>query len=606
MSDVRPAMPFRALMFGRLLLTILALMTASELVIGTVIYRRLRADLESDLGQRLVRVAQLMALGIDTPLVIQFRDGDERLTAYRLVQTRLSDQARAAGVARAYVVNTTLHTLVDSRADALVGDTRYALLANRLEIARAVEGHSTPTHLYRDEEGRTRLSAIAPLQDGAGRLVALIGVDASPDFFASLEQLRRQMIALGLATILTAGGAGLVLVRQVSRRLRRLRDAVARVTRGDFTARAGLVGRDEIGALGRDLDSMIGSVVTTHDYYESVLASVDVALLTTDSDGDIVGANATATRLFAGNGRLVGQPIREILRMEPALASLVQTALERRPSALVEEVPLGGGLAAGGRLVAAVVSPLRQAGDWTGVAISLSDITDLRLLERRARTNERLAALGSMAAGLLHEIRNPLGSIIMYLDLLAAPVEGVEREEILGRASATAERLTQFLQDFQIFAGLRPLRREWIDATEVLDEAADGIAWPPAITVTRCYTARTVVYADRRLFEHATRNLLQNACEALQSREGTITITLGRRPGQVIVAIEDDGPGIAPEQLDRIFDPMFTTKPAGTGLGLTIVQRVVEAHGGAVEVESKPGGGATFRMCWPAADTVKV
>jgi two-component system sensor histidine kinase HydH len=109
---------------------------------------------------------------------------------------------------------------------------------------------------------------------------------------------------------------------------------------------------------------------------------------------------------------------------------------------------------------------------------------------------------------------------------------------------------------------------------------------------------------DRRLFEHATRNVLQNALEALQSRGGTITISVSRRPGQVLVVIEDDGHGIAPTQVDRIFDPMFTTKSAGTGLGLTIVQRVVGAHGGAVEVESKPGRGAAFRMYWPAADTV--
>jgi PAS domain S-box-containing protein len=310
----------------------------------------------------------------------------------------------------------------------------------------------------------------------------LIGVDATPDFFIPLGQLWRQMLALGIATLLTVGTAGMLLIRQVSRRLGRLRDAVSRVTRGDFTARAGMVGRDEIGALCRDLDGMISSVVTTHAYYESVLASVDIALLTTDTKGQVVGANTTAARTFAASDQLVGLPIQEVLRTEPALASLVEKALSQRPATLVEEVPLAGGLAAGGRVVAAVISPMRQAGEWTGIALSLSDITDLRLLERRARTNDRLAALGSMAAGLFHEIRNPLASMMMYLDLLPSHIHGAEGEEILTRATATAERLANFLHDFQIFAGLRPLRREWIDATEVLDEAVGSIPWPPTIT----------------------------------------------------------------------------------------------------------------------------
>jgi signal transduction histidine kinase len=592
-------------MFGRLLLIILALMTASELALGTAIYRRLRADVESDLGQRLVRIAQVMALGVDIPLVIQFQRGDERLAAYRLVQARLSDQARAADVARAYVVNTGLQTLVDSGRDALVGDTRYALLANQPEIARALTGQASPTHLYLDEERRPRLSAIAPLRVGSNPVVALIGVDATLDFFDSLGQLWRLMVALGVATILTVGGAGLILIRQVSRRLWLLRNAVSRVTRGDFTARAGLVGRDEIGALGRDLDTMIGSVLSTHDYYESVLASVDVALLTTDTRGEIVGANMTATRLLAPEGYLVGRRVQEIFQSESTLADLMKKALEGWPTTLVQEVPLGGGLSAGGRIAAAVISPLRQAGAWTGVALSLSDITELRLLERRARMNDRLAALGSMAAGLLHEIRSPLASIVMYLDLLPSHVEAIEGHEILRRATATAERLSHFLQDFQIFAGLRPLRREWMDAAEILDVAVDGVGWPPNINLARIYSGRAIVHADRRLFEHAVRNLLQNAVEALYSRGGTITIGIAHRSDELIVSVQDDGPGIPPEQVDRIFDPMFTSKSGGTGLGLTIVQRVVEAHGGTVEVVSQPGSGATFRTSWPSIDTTR-
>jgi hypothetical protein len=225
--------------FGGLLLAVLLLMTVSEMALGIATYRRLRDDLEIDLAQRLVNVSSLLALGTDVPLVTQFREGDEQLPAYQLVASRLVTLARAAGVERAYVVGDRLETLVDSSPTTAVGRVRYALLANRVEVEAAKAGTATATRIYQDEEGRLRLSALAPLRTGDGRVVALAGVDATPEFFGSLNTLRRQMVLLGVASVLTVGAGGLLLVRQVSRRLRRLRGVVSRVSRGDFAQRVG-------------------------------------------------------------------------------------------------------------------------------------------------------------------------------------------------------------------------------------------------------------------------------------------------------------------------------------------------------------------------------
>jgi signal transduction histidine kinase/HAMP domain-containing protein len=539
----------------------------------------------------------LLALDVDPALVVQFWEGDEALAAYQRVRGRLEARARAAGLERAYVVDRALRIRVDTEPAQLPGRPRSALLANRSEIERAASGQASPTRLYRDEQGRLRLSAFAPL---AGHPVtALLGVDASPSFFEPLAALRRQMFLLGALGVASAGLAGFLLVGQVGRRLERLRRVVGRVARGDLSARSEASGADEIGALGRDLDGMIVSIVATRDYYEAVMDGLDVGLVTSDGGGQIRLANASARRLLASEEHLVGRPLESVLAHEAALRAFVSTA-RGRPAASAE-IELGGGVAGGGRVVAASVSPLQPPGGPPGLALSLLDVSELRLLERRARHNERLAALGGMAGGLLHEIRNPLAAITVYLDLLRQKDTGAEVREIVERILAESERLNGFLEDFQVFAGLKPLRREVVTAAAVAEEAAGSLRWPAAVQLRRELPPELRLDIDRRLVVHALRNLLQNALDALAGRSGEIGLTGCREAHAVVLSVADDGPGIAPERRERVLEPMFTTRAGGIGLGLTIVERVVQAHDGKLHVAAAPSGGALFRLWLPAA-----
>jgi signal transduction histidine kinase len=252
--------------------------------------------------------------------------------------------------------------------------------------------------------------------------------------------------------------------------------------------------------------------------------------------------------------------------------------------------------------VAANASRLKRGDDAPGLIVSLLDVTPLRALERRARANERLAALGRMAGGLLHELRNPLTSMVLYLDLLRPLERSGEGGEILDRAIVEGQRLAAFLEDFQVFAALRPLRLERAVVCEVITAAAGALTWPENVT-WRCEDRlATVARVDRHLLEHAVRNVLQNAVEALRPTGGHVTVGVERQGGDVQIAISDDGPGIPEELVERILDPMFTTKTQGTGMGLSIVQRVVEAHGGTLTVRSVRGQGATFTLRFPASD----
>ncbi|MEP6593604.1 MAG: ATP-binding protein, partial [Acidobacteriota bacterium] len=586
--------------FGRLLVAILVSMAVSEVAVDVVVYYRLRATLEADLGQRLVRTANALVLSIDPRLVSQFRTGDDALDAYQLVRARLERQVRANGLGRAYVVDRQLRTLIDSDDGAFVGDARYALMAERSQTAQAWNGTATATPLYVNEAGELRLTALAPLRAGSS-VIGLLGVDAAPEFFAALSDLRREMVLLGVASLAVAGLGGLVLIRGASRRLDRVRDTVARASRGDFTAPDDARGSDQLGALERDLDGLVESIVARVDYYESLMASVNIGLMAIDLQGRVVGANTTAARWFADDPPMVGRPLLAALSAHAELSAFAAEAVAHSSSGLTREITIRGGEAAGHTL-AVVVSPLVQGGRHTGTTLSLSDVTALRALERQARAQERLASLGTMAAGLLHEVRTPLASVMMHLDLLRASVADHEGLEVLDQALASTERLSRFLVDFQIVAGLRPLRRDWVDVRDALDAVLESVTLPPSIRLDYAPDGPAVVHADRDLLEHAARNLVVNAIEALGAVGGTITIALARSDGDIVLTVSDTGPGLTLADADRVFDPMFTTKPTGTGLGLTIATRVVDAHGGSIQVANAPSGGAVFTVRWPRGE----
>lgn len=576
-------------------------MAISEVAVDVAVYYRLRGTLEADLGQRLVRTADALSLGMDARLLSQFRAGDETLGAYRLLRSRLAQQVRANGLGRAYVVDRDLKTLIDSSDAASVGDAHYSLLAQRQQTAQAWGGVATPTPIYVNEEGQLRLTALSPVNAPDGAVVALLGVDAAPEFFSALSDLRREMAILGLASLGVAGLGGLFMIRGAARRLDRVRDTVTRASRGDFATPSDTRQADQIGALERDLDGLVGSIVARVDYYESLMASVDIGLVAADLHGHVVGANATAAKWLGNDRPLAGRSLLDVVGTEAELAAVARDALARPAGGLTREVNVRAGEAAG-RTLAVVASPLVQAGRRTGTTLSISDVTALRTLERQARAHERLAALGTMAGGLLHEVRSPLASIMMHLDLLRASVIDREGGEVLDQALGSAERLSRFLVDFQIVAGLRPLRRDWVDFGDVVEAVLDGADIPEAIRVRRSYDGPFVVHADRDLLEHAVRNLMLNAIEAIGPMQGTITIGIERSDGDVVLTVSDTGVGVRVEQFDRVFDPMFTTKPTGTGLGLTIVTRVVVAHGGSIDVGNAPTGGAIFTIRWPQGE----
>ncbi|HXJ94510.1 MAG TPA: ATP-binding protein [Terriglobia bacterium] len=252
----------------------------------------------------------------------------------------------------------------------------------------------------------------------------------------------------------------------------------------------------------------------------------------------------------------------------------------------------------------------RQAESYRKLAETLAE-TNRRLEHAEAgmRRSERLAALGQLIAGVAHEIRNPLGVIRGSAEMLASKLSPSDTltAELAGNISSEADRLNGIVTRFLDFARPMQVRRQLADVPPILDRALKSVG-------SRCEGARVqverkyddhlpAVNVDAELCEQVFSNLALNACEAMEEQGGTLRVSArpaheALRPG-VEIEFADTGPGVPDELREQIFNPFFTTKRDGVGLGLSIVSKIISEHGGSIRLLDLPTSGACFRIFLP-------
>jgi PAS domain S-box-containing protein len=315
----------------------------------------------------------------------------------------------------------------------------------------------------------------------------------------------------------------------------------------------------------------------------------------------------------AGNGRL----IMEFLHPEDRerAATRIRRLLEE--GALEDRAEYRSIDARGEEHTVEISSIPIEFGGGPAVLAFARDVTERRRLQNKLLEADRLAALGVLSAGVAHEINNPLAYVLLNLEYLKrelprAAGDPARVAELMVRvqdACHGADRVASIVRDLRTFARGDESTRRPVDVQAAL-EGAINIAYPEIrqrAQLERIYAAVPLVDGNAGRLEQVFLNLLLNAVQAFPkdraSGENQIRITLRSTPEQVVIEVSDNGPGILPEHLGRIFDPFFTTKPVGvgTGLGLPICRGIVQTHGGEIEVETKPGGGACFRVRLPAS-----
>jgi signal transduction histidine kinase len=235
---------------------------------------------------------------------------------------------------------------------------------------------------------------------------------------------------------------------------------------------------------------------------------------------------------------------------------------------------------------------------------------NLQEAEAAVRRSDRLAALGQLSAGLAHELRNPLGTIKTSAEMLLknVPADNAVAREMAGFISSEVDRTNSLVTRFLDFARPLAVRLDKTDLTQVIDQAVSDVEkhQPPFdVTIYKNYSPEIPpFFLDGELMERVMYNLLLNAAQA-SPPSGSITVKTRQIDGMVEIAVIDRGSGIQPKLIENIFNPFYTTKSGGVGLGLAIVSKIVDEHGGSISVESEPGEGSVFRVYLPFRESLK-
>jgi signal transduction histidine kinase len=301
---------------------------------------------------------------------------------------------------------------------------------------------------------------------------------------------------------------------------------------------------------------------------------------------------------------VVGRRPAELFGPEHPLTRMIAQTLDRQKWLSRQELELDG---PNGRVwVGMSTSLLRdRQGTMLGATIVFTDLTEIKRLQEQMELRRRLAVLGEMSAGIAHEFRNYMGTIMGYARLLAKPLKPDDPMRQMAEAINTElKAMNRLIDDLLQFGRHADLTLQPTDLADLLRRSVAQVA-------ARCAEQRVVVsltvpeglppaQLDDGLMHQALLNLFNNAIDAM-AEGGPLSIharRLGR--GDLEVTVSDTGAGIPPEHLEKIFLPMFTTKEKGTGLGLALAHKIILSHGGQISVESKPGS-TSFRIVLPVS-----
>jgi len=463
----------------------IALPVATALAISSwLAYFAARRALHVEMEARITSIAEMAATQFDADYLTVIEPGGEQTRLYQSYRTQLRSIQAATDLRRIYVFAPDGSSLVDSQDDVPIGAPYRFLSGNQVHIDEALSGEPAASIAFTGEDGTYYRSAYAPVADGDGVPVAVLGVDASVLFLGTLNTMQRAMLLIGLLSTLLATGLGVIYVRAIVAPIKGLSQAARQIMRGTFGATVEVTSSDEIGVLGSSFNEM-----------SAALADRD-----------------------------------------------------RRVSRFAEE--------------------LRQ-----------------------------------ISSGLAHEIRNPLNGMRLFLGLLQRHSVDAETSGLITKVDEEVQALDDLVTEFLNFA--RPSDPTW-NETLVATIVADALDMCRAdiedagVIASATAPDDVAIETDARELRRALLNLISNAVHAMPTGGHlTIDACVDAEHGAVQLDISDTGVGMSADTAERAFDPFFTTKDDGTGLGLALVRRIVERHGGSIRCAAVEGEGSTFTVALP-------
>ncbi len=504
--------------------------------------------------------------------------------------------------------------------------------------------------LYSDE-GRT-LEVEQPLLLGTARFGSIrIGVSTLL-IRRELDAALRPPLVTALIALLVATVVAMLLAQLLLRPIHIIRSGLTRLGKGEFGVKLDLPQQDEFGELGMFFNAVSAQLSADRSQLagqkaklETVVEHLEDEVAIFNPEGELLFANPAMRTALPEEP--FGRPVDDVLPYGHPYRSIVQETLlnreSRGPVAAILGAPEGKGETPGVRnerlMMTHAIEDLH--GRLVGVMLVARNLGYLGQVQSTINYSRKLVALGRLSAGVAHEVKNPLNAMMIHLELLrnkltsamrpqiagaagaglafaagsgrtavaAAPAEGVaELPGVLEHVGIIAEeirRLDQVVQGFLKFTRPEEIRLQPVDLASLIDEIVQVVR-PEAEKSSVNIEVQNPkelpdIHGDPGMLRQAFLNLAINACQAMP-HGGTLRIVCSPARGRrVEISFEDEGIGIKPEHLERIFDLYFTTKEQGSGIGLSMVYRIVQMHDGEVEVESTPGRGTKFRLLLPQA-----
>ena len=437
-------------------------------------------------------------------------------------------------------------------------------------------------------------------------------------------QSERATFLLGLLGLLSlvVGIAVTFLSQRLLRPIPLLHQRVAAVARGDLSSAVDIRRNDELGQLVAEFERMVQALAARDQSLREaavaeqrlqrmqvqIVEALGAAILVIDRDRIIRTTNPAADQILGISARDVGSSIdhTSLLRRFPPLASAITDVAQGGDALTLEGERIAGFTE---RLVDVLVTPFGDEADdegTRGVLVVADDVSDAVATKSRLIQTERLAAIGRMAAHVTHEVRNPLSSIGLNVDMLGDEIQdaGPESKRLLESIQQELERLESITEEYLRLARLPEPTLTPDDPTHLLHDVAEFVRREmdaAGVELRQDLAAPLPAVAmDEPQLRQALLNLLRNAREAMPNG-GTVKLEATRYDGGIRIQVHDEGAGIGEQERDHVFDLFYTTKERGTGLGLPLTQQIVVAHGGHIACKPRLPHGTTFEIWLPAA-----
>nr|WP_312576827.1 ATP-binding protein [Sedimentibacter sp.] len=439
----------------------------------------------------------------------------------------------------------------------------------------------------------------------------VIGYRLNKDiFFYEVLESQKYMILIAIVSLIFSMQAAILISYNISKPIKMLAELCDRIVdQGSFQEKIGIKRKDEIGILAKAFNNMLdrlqyntNELIEVTKFNEDILKNIPAGIITTDQYGNMMSINQAAED-FLSTERLIDRDIRENLQKQ------LYDTLDKNKK--INNVLVFNDIQEGNKIYLDVTTSILKVseGSKSGAICNFSDISERKKIENNMDTLDRLTSIGQLAAGIAHEIRNPLAGMktgIQVLKNRLCKLEDKSNEKLFDGILHEINRINHLITSLLDFAKPRAPEYEKTDLVEVLDRALELVnktALENNIKINVDINCKnTMAFVDKAQLEQIFLNIIKNAVTAINI-DGVLNIIFNNYFGEngyiVEIEFQDTGCGIQPQDFNKIFNPFFTTRPQGAGLGLSVVYELVKSNQGEINIQSIVNEGTNVKLRFP-------